>query len=81
MNDTPDTVVRLVADRHRAMTPTERCRAASSMFETARAMVDSSLPSGLTLEERRLAAIRRLYRGELPESALVMHAKFRPTEP
>jgi hypothetical protein len=76
LNDTSDTVATMVADRHRAMTPTERCQAASSMFETARAIVDSSLPPGLTLEQRRLAAIRRLYRGELPEAAFVAHAGY-----
>jgi hypothetical protein len=51
------------------------------MFETARAIVDSSLPPGLTLEQRRLAAIRRLYRGELPEAAFVAHARYWLTKP
>jgi len=50
--------------------------AASSLFETARKIVESSLPRGLTLDQRRLAVARRLYQNELPEAALVAHAKF-----
>jgi hypothetical protein len=80
LNDTPDTVMKLVADRHRAMTPTERCRAASSMFETARAIVESSLAPGLSLAQRRLAALRRLYRGELPEAAFAAHSVYWQTK-
>jgi hypothetical protein len=33
-----------VAERHRQMTPEERMRIASSMFDTARAIVEASLP-------------------------------------
>jgi hypothetical protein len=44
--------------------------------ETARAIVESSLPSGLTLEQRRLAVVRRLYKNELPEAALTAHAGY-----
>ena len=58
------------------MTPTERCLAASSLFDTARAIIESSLPSSLTAEQRRLAVARRLYNGELPEEALVGHANY-----
>jgi hypothetical protein len=76
MNDTSAAISRIVADRHRSMTPTERCLAASSLFETARKIVESSLPNGLTLEQRRLAIVRRLYRDELPEAALIAHAKY-----
>jgi hypothetical protein len=58
------------------MTPEERWSAASSLFETARKIVESSLPSDLSMEQRRLAVIRRLYQNELPEAALVAHAKY-----
>jgi hypothetical protein len=74
--DTSARVSRLVADRYRAMTPAERCLIASSMYETARTIVESSLPAGLTRQERRLALVRRLYGTELPEAALVAYANY-----
>ncbi len=76
MNDTSTAVSELVADRYRAMTPADRWFATSSLFETARTIVESSLPSGLTMEQRRLAVVRRLYQNELPEAALVAHARY-----
>ena len=68
--DTAAAVADLVAKRHREMTPAERWEAASSMFETARAIVESSLPAHLTRDERQLAVTRRLYGNELPERTL-----------
>jgi hypothetical protein len=58
------------------MTPDQRIRIASSMFETARKIVDSSLPPNVTRKERRLAFARRLYAGELPEAALQAFAEW-----
>jgi hypothetical protein len=75
MNDTPPSVAKIVADRHRAMSPSERCLAAASLYETARAIIESSLPDNLTVEERRLAVARRFYGGELPEAALQAFAR------
>jgi hypothetical protein len=77
MSDTSDNVSRLVFERHQAMTPAERWRAASSLFETARAIVESSLPAGLTVEQRRLVVARRVYGTELPEAALLAHARYK----
>jgi hypothetical protein len=76
MNDTSDAISKIVLERYRSMTPAERWLAASSLFETARAIIQSSLPSGLTAEELRLAIVQRLYTGELPEEALVAHANY-----
>lgn len=76
MNDTSAEIAKLVADRHRAMTPAERWLAASSMFQTARKIVEASLPNDLTLQQRRLAVVRRLYQNELPEAALIAHARY-----
>ena len=76
MNDTSTVVSQLIIDRCRAMTPADRWLATSSLFETARAIVESSLPSGLTTEQRRLAIVRRLYQNEVPEAALVAHARY-----
>ena len=76
MNDTSPEVSQLIMDRYRAMTPADRWLATSSLFETARAIVESSLPRTLTVEQRRLAIVRRLYQNELPEAALVAHARY-----
>lgn len=66
----------MVAERHRQMTPEERMRIASSMFDTARAIVESSLPPNLSRRERRLAYARRMYGTELPEAALIAFAEW-----
>lgn len=76
MNDTAAAIAKIVSDRHRSMTPAERWLAAAALFETARKIVESSLPSGLTIEQRRLAIARRLYKDELPEGALMAHACY-----
>ena len=76
MNDTSDAFSKVVSERYRSMTPSERWMAASSLFETARAIIQSSLPSSLTVEQGRLAVVRRLYNDELPEEALVAHANY-----
>jgi hypothetical protein len=44
----------IIAERYKLMTPERRMRIASSMFETARAIIESSLPINLTRRERRL---------------------------
>jgi hypothetical protein len=46
------------------------------MYDTARAIVLSSLPPGLSRRERRLAFARRFYEGELPEAALIAYAEW-----
>ena len=76
MNDTSPEMERIVRERYRQMSPDQRMRIASSMFETAREIVESSLPSNLTRKERRLAWARRLYTGELPEKALLAFAEW-----
>jgi hypothetical protein len=78
MNDTSAAVAQRVADHHHNMTPEERLHIAASLYETARAIVDSSLPKDLTREERRLAVARRFYGDALPEAALIAHAYYRP---
>lgn len=76
MKDTTPEFEKIVAARHQAMTPEERLRAASDMFEVARAIVESSLPAGLTRYERRLALIRRIYGDELPSAAQEAFARY-----
>jgi hypothetical protein len=79
MNDTSDAIAKVVLERYRSMTPTDRCLAASSLFETARTIIESSLPSSLTPEQRRLSIAQRIYGGELPAAALLAHANYSPT--
>jgi hypothetical protein len=76
MNDTSVAIYKVVVERHRSMTPAERWLAACSLYETARKIVESSLPIGLSGEQRRLAVARRMYRNELPEVALIAHARY-----
>ena len=76
MNDTSPEMERMVTERYKLMTPDQRMKIASSMFETARAIIESSLPLTLTLRERRLAFARRLYAGELPDAALIAFAEW-----
>ena len=76
MTDTSLEVGALVARHHREMSPLERWQVAASLFETARAIVESSLPPALSRSERRLAWARRVYGAELPEKALAAFAAF-----
>jgi hypothetical protein len=76
MNDTSPKVAAMVAEHYRKMTPEERMRIASSMFDTARAIVESSLPPNLSRRERRLAYAKRMYGNELPEAALIAFAEW-----
>jgi len=76
MNDTSPKVAAMVAERHQRMTPEQRMQAASAMFDTARIIVESSLPATLSRKERRLALARRLYGNELPEAALIAFAEW-----
>ena len=75
MNDTDADFAAMVTARYAAMSPLERLQVASSMFDTARAIVASSLPRDLTREERRYLIAKRFYGNELPEAALRAHAR------
>ena len=76
MKDTSAAVEQLVSERHAAMAPDQRMRIAAPMYETARAIIESSVPAGMTAEQRRYAIVKRLYGDELPETALVAHARY-----
>jgi len=76
MNDTSARIEAMIRERYKQMTPDERVRIAASMFETARAIVLSSLPPNLSRREQRLALARRFYAGELPEAALIAYAEW-----
>src|SRR5689334_21203371 len=76
MSDTPPEFEEMVNERYRQMTPDERIRIAASMYDTAAAIVLSSLPPGLSRREHRLAFARRFYEGELPEAAFIAYAEW-----
>jgi hypothetical protein len=76
MSDTLTKVSALVSERHAQMSADERMQIASDMFETARKIIESSLPETLSRRERRLAVARRLYNDELPEAAFRAHADW-----
>jgi hypothetical protein len=78
MNDTAPHFSWLVAERHLAMTPDQRLQAASDMFDTARAIVESSLPAGLSEHDRRLALVRRIYGDEISSAAQEAFARHQP---
>lgn len=80
MNDTAAQVEAMMTEHHRRMTPLERLSIAAQMFETARAIVESSLPANLAGRERRLAWARRFYGNELPEAALIAYADYSPAQ-
>jgi hypothetical protein len=80
VNDTSPEMDKMVAERYKLMTPERRMRIASSMFETARAIIESSLSLDLTRRERRLAFAKRLYAGELPDAALQAFADWNVRE-
>jgi len=69
MQDTTPEFQRLYAARFRAMTPGERMLIAASMFDTARALVEASLPPGLDETDRRRRITERFYGRELAEAA------------
>jgi len=68
MQDTTPEFRRLVAERLRRMAPEERVRLCAEMFETARQLIEASLPSGIEPLERRRRLGERLY-GEFARRA------------
>jgi hypothetical protein len=77
MNDTNPKIEHMLRERYAAMTSTERILIACSMRAKALAIIESSLPAGLSREERRYQIAKRFYGDELPEAALRAHAQFR----
>ena len=63
MDDTSPEMALMVRERYARMQPVERFQIGVSMFETARALVLSSFPSGLSPLERRRRLCERLYPG------------------
>lgn len=68
MQDTTPEFRKLVQACFAGMTPIERVRACAEMFDTARALVEASLPPDLDPAERRFRICERFY-GELAARA------------
>lgn len=69
MRDTTPEFERLYEARLMALTPAERMEMCSSMFETARALAEASLPPGLEPTERRRRLCEHFYGKDLAEKA------------
>jgi hypothetical protein len=74
MNDTSPKVEQLVKQWYEDAGPDKRVQIASEMYDTARTIILSSLPEGLSRYERRLAYIERMYGDELPTKAKIAFA-------
>lgn len=64
MKDTTPEFERFVAAQYRRLTPAERVRLCTEMFDAARVLVQSSLPPGLSELERRRRITARFYGAE-----------------
>ncbi len=65
MQDTTPEFERFVAAQYRRLTPAERVRLCTEMFDAARVLVESGLPPGLDERERRRRITERFYGAEL----------------
>ena len=68
MNDTTPEFAKLLRQRFLALASADRVSMCADMFDTARALVEASLPPGLDLIERRRRICRRFY-GDLADRA------------
>lgn len=69
MNDTSPEVQRMVRERIMTRSGEERFIMGAEMFEAARAIVLSSLPVGLSRNERRQRLYQRVYNEVLPAAS------------
>jgi hypothetical protein len=61
MRDTTPEFARFVAARYQRLTPAERVRLCTEMFDAARVLVESGLPPDLGDRERRWRITARIY--------------------
>jgi hypothetical protein len=61
MQDTTPEFQRFVEAQYRRLTPGERVRLCTEMFDAARTLVESGLPPGLSDRERRRRITERFY--------------------
>ena len=61
MNDTDPMIQKMLDERYQKMTGDERLKIGFSMYDTARAIVLSSLPQDLRTEDRAVQLFLRFY--------------------
>ena len=61
MNDTDPMIQKMLDERYQKMTGDERLKIGFSMYDTARAIVLSSLPQDLSSEDRAVQLFLRFY--------------------
>ena len=64
MRDTNPEFQKFVDDQYRRLTPGERVRLCTEMFDAARSLVESTLPQGLGEVERKRRITERFYGAE-----------------
>jgi hypothetical protein len=64
MRDTTPEFQRFVDEQYRRLTPGERVRLCTEMFDAARRLVESSLPRGLSERELKRRITERFYGAE-----------------
>lgn len=64
MRDTTPEFQRFVDEQYRRLTPGERVRLCTEMFDAARRLIESSLPRGLNERERKRRITERFYGSE-----------------
>jgi hypothetical protein len=79
MNDTSTKFAALVEHHYARLTALQRMQVAAGLYETARRIAWSAVPSGLSAHEHRLRYIRRMYGDELPEAAYQAFARASAT--
>jgi len=75
MNDTDPQIAELVRRRLLERSGAERVIMASGMFESAKAMVLASLPTGLTEIEIKKLLVERFYGDEVDAEGFIEHLK------
>ncbi len=70
MNDTPPEIEKLYREMIMARSNEERMQMAFSMMATGRQLILSSLPEGLSEEEKRRQLFERMYADELRAGTL-----------
>lgn len=67
MNDTSESVRRLLRDRYAQLTGAERLMMGASMFDSARTLALASFPRGLSPRETKRRLCERFYGRQLAE--------------
>ncbi|MSQ52716.1 MAG: hypothetical protein EXR28_12595 [Betaproteobacteria bacterium] len=67
MQDTSPEFQKFVDGQYRRLTPAERVRLCTEMFDAARTLVESSLPPGLDEYERKRRITERFYGAEFAD--------------